>query len=130
MALDSSIKNKVAGPRGKAKALAPEPLDLYEMANLFPRETGLPATIWVSPRGRARHAARIKVCRVPGDRMVPSNTASVRIQPEPKLVEGELPAAWLEPVARWITINRDALLEYWDGAIGTTELSGRLNKLE
>jgi hypothetical protein len=23
----------------------------YEMANLYPRETGLPMTVWVSPRG-------------------------------------------------------------------------------
>jgi hypothetical protein len=29
--------------------------DLFEMANLFPRTTGLPMTVWVSPRGIARH---------------------------------------------------------------------------
>lgn len=23
----------------------------YEMANLYPRDTGLPMTVWVSPRG-------------------------------------------------------------------------------
>jgi hypothetical protein len=130
MALDSSIRNKVAEPHGSGKARASASIDLYEMASLYPRETGLPVTIWVSPRGKARHAARIKVCRVPGDRMVPSNTVSVRIQPEPKLVEGELPAAWFEPVARWITLNREALLEYWSGAIGTTELASRLKKLQ
>src|SRR5580658_7509882 len=50
--------------------------DLYEMANLFPEDTGLPVTVWVSPRGRARHAARVKVCRVPGNKMVPTNTAA------------------------------------------------------
>jgi len=33
--------------------------DLFEMANLYPRETGLPMTIWVSPRGNARHDVRI-----------------------------------------------------------------------
>jgi hypothetical protein len=26
--------------------------ELYEMANLYPAETGLPVTVWVSPRGR------------------------------------------------------------------------------
>jgi len=35
--------------------------DLFEMANLYPGTTGLPMTIWVGPRGRARHDVRIKV---------------------------------------------------------------------
>ena len=33
--------------------------DLFEMANLFPVTTGLPMTVWVSPRGNARHDVRI-----------------------------------------------------------------------
>ena len=55
-------------------------VDLFELANLFPRETGLPMTVWASPRGRARHDARIKVCRTRGDKMDPSNTAVVAIR--------------------------------------------------
>ena len=35
-----------------------EPDDAFEMANLYPRDTGLPMTLWVSPRGRARLDAR------------------------------------------------------------------------
>ena len=35
--------------------------ELFEMVNLVPRLTGLPMTIWVSPRGNARHGPRIKV---------------------------------------------------------------------
>jgi hypothetical protein len=31
--------------------LASETEDLFEMANLFPATTGLPMTVWVSPRG-------------------------------------------------------------------------------
>jgi hypothetical protein len=34
--------------------------ELYEMANLYPAETGLPMTVWVSPRGRARHDVRVR----------------------------------------------------------------------
>ena len=29
--------------------------DLFEMANLYPSETGLPMTVWVSPRCNAGH---------------------------------------------------------------------------
>ena len=103
--------------------------DLYEMANLFPDDTGLPVTVWVSPRGRARHAARIKVCRTAGNKMVPTNTAVVSISAEPVVVVGTLPIRYVEPVAKWVASNREALLEYWVGAIGTGALLRKLKRL-
>ena len=100
--------------------------DLFEVVNLFPDDTGLPVTVWVSPRGRARHAARVTVCRVPGNKMIPSNTVFVRIEPEPNLIAGDLPARYLASVLRWVALNREALLAYWEGAIGTGALMQRL----
>jgi len=75
------------------------PPDLFRIANLFPRTTGLPMTVWVSPRGRARHDARVKVCLAHGPRMDVSNTAVVRIRPQPRPLRGQLPAADFEQVA-------------------------------
>ena len=43
--------------------------ELFEMANLFPRTTGLAMTVWVSPRGNARHDVRVKVNTVHGNQM-------------------------------------------------------------
>jgi hypothetical protein len=100
--------------------------DLFETAIQLPEDTSLPVTVWVSPRGRARRAAMIKVCRVPGNKMVPSNTAVVGIAPEPALIAGDLPGRHLEPVVLWIGLNQAALLEYWDGKIGTGALVWRL----
>ena len=37
------------------------PKTSFDMTNLTPRMTGLPMTVWVSPRGNARHDVRIKV---------------------------------------------------------------------
>ena len=51
--------------------------DLFEMANLFPRTTGLPMTVWVRPRGNARHDVRIKVNMRHGNQMSPANAAVV-----------------------------------------------------
>ena len=62
----------------------------YEMTNLYPRDTGLPMTVWVSPRARARHDARVKVCRTRGDNMEPTNLAVVAIRPTPRVVHGPL----------------------------------------
>jgi hypothetical protein len=34
--------------------------DFFEMANLFPADTGLPVVVWVSERGHARHNVRVR----------------------------------------------------------------------
>ena len=122
------LLTKQIAKSSSAAKVRPKLEDLYEMANLFPEDTGLPVTVWVSPRGRARHAARIKVCRGPGNRMVPSNTAVVAIEPEPRLVEGRLQADYLRPVMQWTILNREALLAYWNGEIGTGALIHRLQR--
>ena len=80
-------------PDGTSLDLAPEEeQDLFEMANLFPRTTGLSVTVWVSPRGGARHDVRIKVARTPGDRMDIADAAVVGVPPQPALLYGELKA--------------------------------------
>lgn len=103
--------------------------ELYEMANLYPRTTGLPMTVWVSPRGHARHDARIKVSRSGGERMVLEDTAVVAIRPRPALLEGELGAADFAAVAKWISLNSEVLIAYWDGEADTAELIQRLRQV-
>jgi hypothetical protein len=103
--------------------------DLYEMTNIYPRTSGLPMTVWVSPRGRARHDARVKICRVPGNRMVPEDTAVVSVRPEPALVEGELEAEALSVVQAWVSLNRDVLIDYWNGEADGVELAQRLRRV-
>jgi hypothetical protein len=109
-------------------------LDLLEPANVYPRTTGLPMTIWASPRGRAPHDARIhdariKVCVANGDRMDASNLAVVAVRPEPQLLHGDLqPRDW-EAVRTWVGLNESALLGYWDGVLDTAEFIGHLRKL-
>ncbi len=102
--------------------------DLYEMANLFPRTTGLPMAVWVSPRGRARHDARIKVSLTPG-RIDIGHTAVVGIRPSPRLIEGKLAPADLELVSQWIRENEDALIDFWNETIDSVELGARLKKI-
>ena len=104
-------------------------VDLYEMANLYPAETGLPMTVWVSPRGHARHDVRIKVCRVHGPRMTIDDTVVVAVRPTPRLVAGQLSPADMRLVADWLRLNEAALVDYWEGTIGTVELARRLRRL-
>jgi hypothetical protein len=101
--------------------------DLFTMANLFPEDTGLPFVVWISPRGAARPDARIKVAK---SERATEFVASVAIRPEPRLAAGHLSTAELALAARWITLNRDVLLAYWDGEIQRTkEVFERLQPL-
>jgi hypothetical protein len=109
--------------------LADGDLDLYEMANLYPATTGLPMTVWVSPRGNAQHDARVKVSESHGNRMDISNTAMVAIRPSPRLVSGNLTHSDMNAVVNWLSLNTDALLDYWEGKIDTIQLGVRLIKV-
>ena len=103
--------------------------DAYTMANLRPAFTGLPMVVWVSERGFAKHDVRVKVCCVHGDKIQIYNTASVAVRPQPDLAEGSLPPADLDAVKRWIKLNADPIIAYWDGVIDTAELLQRLRPL-
>jgi hypothetical protein len=103
--------------------------DLFEMANLFPRTTGLPMTVWVSPRGNARHDVRIKVHMTHGNQMSPANTAVVGVRPSPHLVAGDLSPDDERAVYAWITLNSAALVAYGDGDIDTVQLAQVLKPL-
>ncbi len=108
----------------------PEEDDLFEMANLYPRDTGLPMTVWVSPKGHARHDVRIKVCQTPGDQMNADDTAVMALRPKPHLLHGQLPSRELAMVRQWAELNSEPLVNYWDGALSTLELARLLRKVE
>jgi hypothetical protein len=107
----------------------PDADELFEMANLFPRTTGLPMTVWVSPRGNARHDVRVKVNMVHGDQMNITNTAVVGVRPTPHVITGYLSSDDQRAVFEWISLNTAAIVEYWDGRIDTIELGRLLKRL-
>jgi hypothetical protein len=103
--------------------------ELFEMANLYPRTTGLPMTVWVGPRGNARHDARIKVNMTRGNQMNIDNTAVVAVRPSPHVIAGRLPRGDERALAAWITLNTDAIVAYWNGDMDTLELVQALKPL-
>jgi hypothetical protein len=112
----------------RVRALDPAD-DLFEMANLFPRITGLPMTVWVSSRGNARHDVRAKVNMTHGDQMDIRNTAVVGVRPTPHTVGSGLSPDDRRAVFEWISLNFAAIVEYWDGRIDTIELGRLLQRL-
>lgn len=95
---------------------------MWEMANLRPRDTGLPVTIWLAAKyGNEKHGPRIKVNAIPGDKMRPGKTAVVTIEENPRFLEGDLDPDIFKKVARFINKNKESLRKVWSGEISTGE---------
>jgi len=103
--------------------------DLFEMANLYPDTTGLPMTVWVSPRGKARHDVRVKINMTHGNQMNIADTAVVGVRPRPRLIAGQLSPVDTQAVFRWVALNTDALVAYWKGQIDTARMIHALKPL-
>jgi hypothetical protein len=87
--------------------------DLFEMSNLRPKTTGLPFVVWISPGSGNRHDVRVKVS--PGPK--PKDFVSVALRPDVHVVEGEMSGSDLALLRRWIELNRDVIIKFWDGEI-------------
>ena len=111
------------------QASEPDTDELFEMANLFPRTTGLPMTVWVGPRGNARHDVRVKVNMTHGDQMNIANTAVVGVRPTPHVIAGHLSPDEQRAVFEWVSLNTAVIVEYWHGRIDTIELGQLLRPL-
>jgi hypothetical protein len=92
---------------------------LFEMANIRPERTGLPFVVFISQKGGARHDVRVKVAR--SARVRPSEMITVAVRPQPRIVRGKLSAYEFDLLRQWIDLNRDVLIDYWDGTIAYTE---------
>jgi hypothetical protein len=103
--------------------------DFFLMSNLRPKHTGLPMNVWVSHKGHARHDARVKVSRMPGDKIDIEDMAVVGVRPTPTLIEGQLDSASLRQVQRWIVLNEAVLIGFWDGELDTVEMLEGLKRL-
>ncbi len=114
----------MARPRARmSEAEAP-----YEMVNLVPRMTGLPMTIWASPRGQARHDVSIKVNPTHGRQMIIRDAVTVAVRPAPRVI-GMLSPADRQAIFQWIATNEAALVDYWEFRIDTDEFLQRLKPI-
>jgi hypothetical protein len=102
---------------------------LFAMVNLAPRLTGLPMTVWVRPESGLQNDVRIKVNMTHGRAMSISNTAVFAVQPTARLVSGHLSSADFAAVSDWISLNKTAIVDYWNLQTDTDEFLQRLQQL-
>jgi hypothetical protein len=92
---------------------------LFEMANVRPERTGLPFVVFISQKGGARHDVRIKLAR--GAKVRASEMITVAVRPMPRVIQGKMNSHELDLVQRWIELNMQVLVDYWNGDIEYTE---------
>jgi hypothetical protein len=92
------------------KSKIKEKISLFEMANLTPGDTGLKQIVWIHSQTRKeKHYARIKLDY--NKELIP---IAVSDNPEVKGSKTAVPAKVLNPVKKWIVLNKDILLKYRD----------------
>ena len=107
---------------------------LCEMANLFPENTGLPVVIWVQEKSsdkieKNKHKLPgIKVMTKKGKANI-SQSVSVSIEDNPKVLNGKLSSTILNSVKKWILLNKISLLNHWNQEIDTVSLIHKLKKI-
>jgi hypothetical protein len=90
--------------------------DLFLMANVHPRRSGLPFVVYISEQ-QGQHDVRVKVAE--GLR-APPFVASVSVRPEIAIVAGDLSGSDFALVRKWIELNREVIIGYWDRTIEDT----------
>ncbi|WP_316234242.1 hypothetical protein [Bradyrhizobium sp. SZCCHNR1098] len=112
-----------------ADEIAEEEL-VEEMVSYRKNVTGIDNTIFISPKGKTQHAARVKVAINPPDSISPHcETASVAISDGSVKAGNIASPALLQQVTRFIELNREVLMDYWEYRILTDELQQRLRPI-
>lgn len=102
---------------------------LFEMAQLTPKETGLPYSVWFEEfevhRNHPQRKPRVKIGMPNGD-FIP-----VSIEENPKILLGSIQLAKADKefngeekkkMFEFISQNRDSMLKHWNDEIDTAEL--------
>jgi len=100
---------------------------LYEMSNLFPYATGLNYVVWISAKSnKERHWARIKIADNDGEASI-----SIDDNPEVKSKKGNIKISGknLKDIKQFIALNKDVLLDHWNGKIDSKQLGERIKSI-
>jgi hypothetical protein len=94
--------------------------DFFFMSNLPPSFTGLPFVVWISQKGYAKYDCRVKVSM--GPKVKPGDLITVTVRPEVREISApaRLHLAELRALTRWIELNREVLVKFWEGDIAYT----------
>ena len=100
----------------------------------IPHQTGLERSVWITENQGYPHDVRVKVSRVRGGGGQWPDAVFVSVRPVCAEIvrpgrQPELPTSELAEVCRWIALNHDVILDFWNGTIKPDEVIAWLQKL-
>jgi hypothetical protein len=103
----------------------------WAKVKLPPRLTGLPMAVWITENDGYPHDVRVEVGTLHGGRGSWRTAPSIAVRPRPhEIVPGSLPTADVALVSLWIDLNRDVIIDYWNGMIDFDEVKPRLQQVQ
>jgi hypothetical protein len=107
----------------------------FEISNLSPKSTGLPFVVWISVRSgmflamesRPEHDVHVHVS--PKAKATLSEMTAVAVRPDVRIISGRIDADGFALLKRWIELNRDTLVSYWEGEFDTQDALELLRKV-
>ena len=115
----------------KAKVDKPQEIDMFLLASLWPKETGLPTTIWIEERSdtpKDKQGPKIRVMIHPGKKDI-RETAVVTLEKPPRLI-GRLDPKYFVEAKEFIELNRKPLMDYWNHRISFPDFARRFKKIK
>lgn len=106
-----------------------EEMNLWEMANLRPSDTGIDNyIIWISSGEAVQHGPRIKV--VKSLRWDKNNNATIPLTGKPRII-GDIGITQSEfsEIIKWINLNKKTLMQFWNSELSTKEVLNMLKKV-
>ena len=96
--------------------------ELFEFSNLIQVDTGLPMIVWASVKNHSS-GCRIKVQNNTSSKIDLSDSYCISVSDNPEVVSGVCKQKkYLTLVRRWIMLNKEILLRYWNMEISTKEM--------
>lgn len=106
-----------------------EAMNLWEMANLRPKDTGIDnCVIWISSGEAVKYGPRIKVAK--GLKWDSKNNATIPLTGMPRVI-GDVGITQddFSKIVKWIGINKEALMQFWNSELSTKEILDLLKKI-
>jgi hypothetical protein len=102
----------------------------WAAVKLVPDDTGLPMAVWITENDGYAHDVRVKVATIPGGRGSWRASPSMGVRPSPDEIRPcSLPPTDVQAVAHWIELNREVILDLWNGVITSRQVYPRLRKM-
>ena len=104
-------------------------VQLWEMANLRPKRTGLPVIVYVSERNSS-HGPRIKFMNGYSDNLQLGELLTMTVEDSPRVIGNvKISARDVKLIKQWVLLNKQLLIDLWNNKIDEVDFVNNQKRL-